>query len=242
VGYSIAVRLQNASVIPSDPIATDLYEDRTIVFTRARPVLRGPLPAPPAALPSLGAMEAAAIVNVNVVVPPEGALTLKDVATGNEQRFEATARVSLSAGRYLATMAGKDGRIFSHRELELAPGKDAFVNLLDWKRSLPHVAIASRLPEQAGLVDFSESLGKAPYPRVPCVRPHGDLTPLRTPPIPRCRGVSRTAAPRWPGAQPLLSTPYGIDVIDRLPAGCYTPPTDRGRGISDTGLIRTSDS
>jgi caspase domain-containing protein len=157
--YSIAVRLKNASVVPADPIAVDLFDDRTIVFTRARSALRGPSPAPSGPLPSLAKMEAAGIVNVDVVVPPGGALTLKDVASGNEQRFEASARASVPAGRYLAKVAGSDGRTLRQRELELVPGKDASVNLLDWKRSVPHVAIARRLPEQAGLVDFSESLG-----------------------------------------------------------------------------------
>ena len=55
-------------------------------------------------------------------------------------------------------MAGRDGRVFKRRDVELVPGMDP-LDLAEWRNSAPHVAIASRLPATGGGVDFSETLG-----------------------------------------------------------------------------------
>lgn len=154
--YSVAVRLQNAHVTPSDPVAVDLYDDRTLVFTR---VASRRSASPVRDMPSPAAMDAAAATTADVVVPPEAELRLTNLETGEAQSFGASARVSLNTGRYLAAMAGRDGRVFKRREVDVVPGQDVSVNLADWRTSAPHVAIASHLPESGGGVDFSESLG-----------------------------------------------------------------------------------
>ena len=153
--YTVAVRLQNAAVTPSDPVALDLFEDRTAVFTRLEPSARA---APvPSTMPTPEVMQAGEAIDVEVVVPPKAELWLRNLETGSEKRFKAPARVSLMVGRYFARMAGTDGTVFQRREVTIAPGMGP-LNLTEWRNSAPHVAIASHLAEEGGGVDFSESL------------------------------------------------------------------------------------
>lgn len=153
--YSVFVKLRNAEVTPSEPVAVDLYDDRTVVFMKVEPGLSEPL-GPPSLPPTL---EPAAAVDVDVVVPPQAELRMRDLETGTEQSFGTSGRVSLTRGRYVAAMADKDGRVFKRREVDVGPGEKLSVDLAGWLGSPPHVAIASRLPVLGGGVEFSEALG-----------------------------------------------------------------------------------
>ena len=91
--YAVAVRLQNADVTPSDPVMVDLFEDRTVVFTKVSP-FESATPFESVAvrteMPTSAMMDAAEAVDVDIVVPTESELWLRHVETGTEHRFGAS--------------------------------------------------------------------------------------------------------------------------------------------------------
>jgi hypothetical protein len=150
--YSIVVQLTNGTVDPAK-IDADLYEDQTLVFTNVAGLPQAPsVTGPP---PAAGMAEGAA---VDVVVPSDTTFELRNVNTGEEDRFNASKRISLRRGRYFATLRNKDDLVIKRQEVEVTPGDDVSLNLAEWRDSAPHRAIADKLPQQNGAVDFSESL------------------------------------------------------------------------------------
>jgi hypothetical protein len=151
--YTISVRLKpgSGSLKPRDPVAVELYDDLDLVFERVEDE-------PP--VKSL-TLDSASAANVDVVVPDRGSLALHNLSTDAELIIKRSGPANVSAGRYLATAADEDGRIFLRKEIEVVPGEPGELNITDWRGSTPHRSIADQLPpydvHPTG-VDFSESL------------------------------------------------------------------------------------
>lgn len=168
--YSVSVLLKNATVEPSGAIPVDLYEDRTVIFNKipGSPTEPGPGseeqpftpfkggPPPPSTIEMIAS---ATTASVKVMMPAATRFNLHNLETGENTRLEAPEELNLPLGRYLATLSGKDNRIFKRQEVELKIGEPITLNLTEWENSPPHAAIANKLPKQNGVVDFSESLG-----------------------------------------------------------------------------------
>jgi hypothetical protein len=152
--YTISVRLDlgSGSLNPGDPVAVELYADRDLVFERI-----GDKP-----VGTSLTLEAASEANVDVVVPDRGSLALRNLSTDAELMIKRSGPANVSAGRYLATAADEEGRIFLRKEIKVGPGQPDKLNMTDWSGSTPHRSIAGQLPPyavRANGVDFSESLG-----------------------------------------------------------------------------------
>ena len=157
--YTLALRLKNAAVETVTPMPVDLYEDRSLVFTRVAPG------AIESSLESVsGGAEASTEADVLILVPNDATFRLRNVSSGEERLFGASTRVRLPNGRYFATLHNRDGQIFNRQDIDLEPGRDTTLNIAAWRESAPHTAIASKLPDYAvsdGALDISESLGGA---------------------------------------------------------------------------------
>jgi hypothetical protein len=140
----------------------ELYDDRKLVFESVGAAAGRPRGrhTPELALAPAD-LEAAAAADVQVFVPENAALKLRNLSTGDETLITRSGTSRLPRGRYFATLAGNDDRVFVRKEVDLEPAGPASLNLTEWQDSAPHVAIASKLPRQDGGVDFSESLGGA---------------------------------------------------------------------------------
>lgn len=93
----------------------------------------------------------------DIVVPGEISIELHELTTGERQIFRNDAFRAVPKGRYAATVRDRDQRVVKTDLVVVGAGQT--VNVTDWRNSTPHVAIAARLPNLGGGVDFSESLG-----------------------------------------------------------------------------------
>jgi hypothetical protein len=151
--YAVSLRLQDGTVDPAAAVPVDLYDDRSTRFTSIAGGISPPPPMPPPP-PPMGAA-------VDIVVPPRAVLDVRNMSSGDKQTFDASETAQLPQGRYLATLRGGDGgaQFLKRKEIIVEAGADIALNLADWHASMPHVAIADRLPQAGGGVWFSESLG-----------------------------------------------------------------------------------
>jgi hypothetical protein len=83
---------------------------------------------------------------------------LRNLSTGDAETVSHSGKVRLPGGRYIATLRADENRIIKRQEMELSTGLESAVDLLKWEHSIPHIAIAGRLPVSPAGVDFSESL------------------------------------------------------------------------------------
>jgi hypothetical protein len=157
--YTMVVRLDSGSVSPRGPVLVDLWEDQTLEFHGVKELKKALGGKKRSAPPNLAA---AALADVDFVVPGNTALNLRNVFTGEETYIDYSQRARLPVGRYLATLSNAANPNIVRREIEVPPGKAVSVSLGEWQQSSPHQAIVSQLPPNAvhptGL-DFSESLG-----------------------------------------------------------------------------------
>lgn len=173
--YWMSVDLPGATISPAGLVSVDLYSDQTIVFNSVvappppapPPIFRGPavaggreeaLPVPPASPRDASPPPPAGGV-LDIVIPPDRQMRVRNVDKGNEMTFDDSQQVGLPPGRYLATLRGRSGEVIKREELDLAAGQVIPLNLSQWETSVPHRSIATLLPQQGGGVDFSESLG-----------------------------------------------------------------------------------
>jgi hypothetical protein len=153
--YIVSLRLNNVAAETRMSMPADLYDDRTVVFTLpAAATVRG-------GLESLAIAPESAVSNVDIVVPANTTLDIRNINSGLEKSFAASARQRLPPGQYFTTLRSHTGQVLKRQDIRLAGG-ERIINLTEWQQSAPHSAIANQLPPEAvvgGTVDFSESLG-----------------------------------------------------------------------------------
>ena len=93
----------------------------------------------------------------DIIVPGDISVEFHELSTGDRRTFRNDAKGVLPKGRYVATVRDRDDRVVKTELVVVAAGQP--VKVADWTNSAPHAAIAARLPNQNGAVDFSESLG-----------------------------------------------------------------------------------
>ena len=147
--YTVSVRVGGIVLKPRDPVPVDLYEDRQLTFEK---IFEEGASAP-------ADLESIAVTDVDIIVPDQSSLRLRNVATGDETFIDASCRVRLPRGRYFATFCSSTGHIFLRKEIQLEVGKNTIMNLAEWRNSSPHMSIASKLPDYGGGIEFSELLG-----------------------------------------------------------------------------------
>jgi hypothetical protein len=165
--YVVAVRLTGGQLTPDVPQDINAYADQTIRFRKGgAPGLDFPTapvapPGPPGGAPGGGpraiATPAGGSAELEVVVPPSGTVTLRNLSTGSIERFDASKTVRTAPGDYLAILAVNDADV-RRRELRLTTGSPVSLDLNDWRQSVPHQSIAAQLPVWNGAPDFSETL------------------------------------------------------------------------------------
>jgi hypothetical protein len=149
--YAISLRVQDAGVVPRDPVKVELYENKTVVFKIVDEELV-------AASPEPLSLKSVMLARGDIVVPGVTTMRLKNLSTGIELVIRQSQHVEIEPGRYVATLESGRGGVFLRKEIELKPGQFGSLNLTDWGSSAPHLAIAGKLPTVNGGVEFSESL------------------------------------------------------------------------------------
>jgi hypothetical protein len=152
--YAVSLRLNNEAAETATPMPVDLYDHRSIVFKPATAMLRG--------LESIAPRTESTIADVHIVVPPGATFDIRNMNTGLVKSFTQSVHERLPSGRYFTTLRS-DGQVFKRQDVDLDGGVHT-LNVAEWRRSAPHAAIASQLPDgavQGDAVDFSESLGGA---------------------------------------------------------------------------------
>jgi hypothetical protein len=155
--YIISLRLNDVAAETKMPMPADLYDDRRIVFTPVTATtMRG-------GLESLSWALESTIADVDIVVPAETTLDIRNMNTGLEKRFTQSTTEQLPSGHYFTTLRSRSGGVLKRQDIQLSSG-ERVVNVAEWRQSAPHASIARQLPLYAvngDAVDFSESLGGA---------------------------------------------------------------------------------
>ncbi len=162
--YSFTVNLNGHSTDPPTPIARNVYDDQELVLATA-PLAPGAAPQPGSAggLESAGDLEAviaAGLVTatLDVAIPQGTTFELRNLATGRQEKVLRPGKVRLPGGRYVATLRADGDRIIKRQEVELAGGHESAIDLIKWNNSVPHIAIARKLPTGPDGIQFSETL------------------------------------------------------------------------------------
>ncbi len=158
--YTVSLMLNGYWVQPDTPVQMDLFNDRVVKYkklpknkvstTRGGGVFKE-------AVDTIAEMKSM-IGNLQTIIPPQAKLTLRNVATGDSRSVTMSESIDLPAGPYLATLCDEEDRALQRIELELPPGKTVQFNTAVWGEKAAHTAIASRLPNNQGALDFSESM------------------------------------------------------------------------------------
>jgi hypothetical protein len=157
--YSVLVSLKNGLVTASDPPLVSLFEDKTLRFQKT---LVPPTPGSGVVPPNqstLESFEASTIAELNVLVPKDAQFKLRNLETGNVHVIDSSMTLKLPQGRYSASLRSKGNFLLKRSEIIIKAGESVPLNLAEWRNSIPHISIASQLPQQDGAPDFSESLG-----------------------------------------------------------------------------------
>jgi len=92
----------------------------------------------------------------HIVLPRGVSLEIRELNTGHSEFFDLGTTGLIPKGRYAATLRDRSDRVVKNEVLVVDSTET--VHVADWSSNAAQVAIAARLPNLNGAIDFSESL------------------------------------------------------------------------------------
>ena len=164
--YTVEVQLGQGQLSGSNPLTLELYEDYDHQLQCSVPAggstskpRRPRSPGTGAVRPPLVVRPSLSQARVDVVVPPNSSIKLRNIDTGAVEMVEMSQQIRLPPGRYAGSLRTSNRSLVERQDLELVAGETSSMGVGTWKQNLPMASIAERFPLQDDWPNFSESMG-----------------------------------------------------------------------------------